>query len=74
MKKDSKRISLTHKEADEIRELLETLFSMEGTLDEDFNWECHRAGIHARKMCELLYGHRNPSWDDIPVVRNAFEK
>ncbi len=74
MKKDGKRISLTLKEADEIRELLETLFSMEGTLDEDFNWECHRAGIHARKMCELLYGHRNPSWDDIPVVRNAFEK
>ncbi len=74
MKKDGKRISLTLKETDEIRELLETLFSMEGTLDEDFNWECHRAGIHARKMCELLYGHRNPSWDDIPVVRNAFEK
>lgn len=69
MKKDDKgRISMTQKEADEIRELLETLFSMEGTLDEDFNFECHRAGIHARKICELLYGHRNPKWEPIKNI------
>lgn len=41
MKKDGNRISLTIKEADEIREYLETLYAMEGTLDEDFNSECH---------------------------------
>lgn len=65
MKKDkNERISLTFKEADEIRELLETLFAMEGTLDEDFNRECKRAGVHARNMCELLHGHRNPKWED----------
>ncbi|WP_305116213.1 hypothetical protein [Duncaniella muris] len=64
MKKDkNERISLTFKEADEIRELLETLFAMEGTLDEDFNRECKRAGFHARNMCELLHGHRNPKWE-----------
>lgn len=39
MKKDGNRISLTIKEADEIREYLETLYAMEGTLDEDFNSE-----------------------------------
>ena len=37
---------------------------MEGTLDEDFNRECHRAGFFARKMCELIHGHRNPQWED----------
>lgn len=59
----NKRISLTFSEADEIRELLETLFAMEGTFDEDFNYECKRAGVHARKMCELLHGHRSPTWE-----------
>ncbi|MDE6246657.1 MAG: hypothetical protein K2M41_02290 [Muribaculaceae bacterium] len=49
-------------EADAIREHLETLFAMEGTFDEDFNAECKSAGKFARKMCELLYGHRNPQW------------
>lgn len=63
MKRDDNRISLTLKEADEVRELLETLYAMEGTLDEDFNRECHRAGF-ARKMCELIHGHRHPQWDD----------
>ena len=42
MKRDNNRISLTLKEADEVREHLETLYAMEGTLDEDFNRECHR--------------------------------
>lgn len=56
MKKDGNRISLTIKEADEIREYLETLYAMEGTLDEDFNSECHRAGFYARNMCKLILG------------------
>lgn len=60
MKKDGNRISLTIKEADEIREYLETLYAMDGTLDEDFNFECHRAGFYARKICELIHGHRHP--------------
>ena len=63
MKKDGNRISLTINEADEIREYLETLYAMEGTLDEDFNSECHRAGFYARKICELIHGHRHPTWD-----------
>ena len=45
MKKVGNRISLTLKEADEIRERLETLFVMEGTLDDDFNFECRKAGF-----------------------------
>lgn len=58
MKKDGNRISLTIKEADEIREYLETLYAMEGTLDEeDSNSECHRAGFYARNMCKLIHGH-----------------
>lgn len=58
MKREKDRITLTLKEADEIREYLEILYAMEGsTLDEDFNAECHRAGFFARKMCELLHGH-----------------
>lgn len=60
----NKRISLTFNEADEIRELLETLFAMEGTFDEDFNRECKRAGVNARNMCELLYVHRTPEWEN----------
>ena len=77
MKKDKDRISLTRKEADEIREFLETLYAMEGTLDDDFNRECHRAGIHARNLCELLHGHRNPTWatPDEPIPpRNPYER
>lgn len=64
MKRDNNRISLTLKEADEVREHLETLYAMEGTLDEDFTRECHRAGFFARKMCELIHGHRHPQWED----------
>lgn len=64
MKKDGNRISLTIKEADETREYLETLYAMEGTLDEeDFNSECHRAGFYARNMCKLIHGHSHPTWD-----------
>ncbi|MBD5362723.1 MAG: hypothetical protein HDR81_07960 [Bacteroides sp.] len=64
MKREKDRITLTLKEVDEIREYLETLYAMEGsTLDEDFNAECHRAGFFARKMCELLHGHRHPKWE-----------
>lgn len=62
MKREHNRISLTQREADEIREHLETLFAMEGTFDEDFNAECKSAGHFARKICELLYGHRHPTW------------
>ena len=72
MKKDSSRISLTIKEADEIRECLETLYAMEGTLDEDFNFECRRAGFHARKMCELIYGRRHPTWDTAGPVEPKY--
>lgn len=54
---------MTEREADEIRERLETLFAMEGTLDDDFNYECKRAGFYARKLCELIHGHRNPTWE-----------
>lgn len=77
MKKDKDRISFTRNEADEIRELLETLYAMEGTLDDDFNRECHRAGIHARNLCELLHGHRHPTWEtpDEPIPsRNPYER
>ena len=63
MKREKDRITLTLKEADAIREHLETLFAMEGTFDEDFNAECKSAGKCARKMCELLYGHRHPQWE-----------
>lgn len=67
MKKDSKgRISLTESEADEIREYLETLYAMEGTLDEDFNAECHRAGFFARKLYRLLHGEGNPIFPVAP--------
>ena len=73
MKRENSRISLTIKEADEIRELLETLFAMEGTLDEDFNFECKRAGTHARKMCELIHGHRHPTWDSPTSVEPKYD-
>lgn len=73
MKKYDNRISLTITEADEIREYLETLYAMEGTLDEDFNHECHRAGFYARKLCELIYGHRNPSWMPMDVVQPKYD-
>lgn len=64
MKKDSKgRISLTENEADTIREALETLFSMAGTLDDDFNAECKRAGRYARMLYKLIYGEGTPQWE-----------
>ena len=63
MKREKDRITLTLKETDAIREHLETLYAMEGTFDENFNAECKSAGKFARKMCELLYGHRNPQWE-----------
>ena len=63
MKKDKNgRISLTLKEADEIREFLETLFAMEGTMDENFNAECKTAGKYARKLFRLLHGAGSPGW------------
>lgn len=63
MKKEKNgRISLTQNEADEIREYLETLFAMEGTLDEDFNRECHRAGYYAIRLNVLLHGARRPKF------------
>lgn len=62
MKLENNRISITLNEADEIREYLETLFAMEGTLDEDFNRECRRAGYFARKLHNLLNGDVPPSW------------
>lgn len=61
MKLENGRISITINEADEIREYLETLFAMEGTLDDDFNRECHRAGYFARKLHRLLKGDASPS-------------
>ena len=45
MKKDKDRISLARNEADEIRELLETLYAMEGTFDDDFNSRNTLTGI-----------------------------
>lgn len=70
MKKVNNRVSLTLKEADSIRELLETLNSMDGTLDEDFNSECKQAGRYARNLCQILYGHRHPTWQDgIPTTK-----
>ena len=62
MKREKNRITLTLKEADAIREHLETLYAMKGAFDEEFTAECHSAGKYARKMCELLYGHRHPQW------------
>ena len=73
MKKDNKgRISLTEREADEIREYLETLFAMEGTLDEDFNAECHRAGFYARKLYKILHGEGSPKWAPAPPVEPKY--
>lgn len=72
MKRDNNRISLTLKEADEVREHLETLYAMEGTLDEDFNRECYRAGFFARKICELIHGHRHPQWEAPEAISNIF--
>ena len=70
MKRANNRISLTLKEADDIRELLESLSSMSGTLDEDFNAECKQAERYARILCQVLYGHRHPTWQDgIPTTK-----
>lgn len=57
MKKEKNgRISLTHKEAEDIYECLESYFSMCGTLDDDFNAETKLAGRLAKKIQLLLYG------------------
>ncbi len=73
MKQDKNgRISLTPNEADEIREYLETLFAMEGTLDEDFNRECHRAGYYATRLNILLHGTRRPIFPQPSVVESRF--
>ena len=70
MKRANSRISLTLKEADDIRELLESLSSMSGTLDEDFNAECKQAEKYARTLCQVIYGHRHPTWQDgIPTTK-----
>jgi hypothetical protein len=70
MKRENSRISLTLKEADDIRELLESLSSMCGTLDEDFNAECRQAERLARNLCQVLYGHRHPTWQDgLPTTK-----
>lgn len=61
------------KEADEIREHLETLYAMEGTLDEDFNAECKNAGHYARNLCELIYGHRHPKWEKLTDVEPKYD-
>lgn len=64
MKKDAKgRVSLTEREADDIREHLETLFAMGGTLDEEFTAACNNAGKYARKLFKLLYGEGTPKWE-----------
>ena len=73
MKRENNRISLTLNEADEIREHLETLFAMEGTYDEDFNAECKRAGFFARKMCELIHGHRHPQWPEPGPIETKYD-
>lgn len=73
MKKDANgRISLTENEADSIREALETLFAMSGTLDEDFTAECNRAGRYARKLYKLIYGEGTPQWQPIEPPEPKF--
>lgn len=73
MKKDANgRISLTEREADEIREHLETLFAMSGTLDEDFNAECNRAGRYARKLYKLIHGEGTPQWQPVEPPEPKF--
>lgn len=74
MKKEKNgRISLTQNEADEIREYLETLFAMEGTFDEDFNRECHRAGYYATRLNILLHGTRRPKFPTPERVYSRFQ-
>lgn len=70
MKIENNRISLTKKEADEIREALETLFAMSGTLDDDFNAESNRAGRYARKLYKLLYGEGTPRWEPVGLIES----
>lgn len=71
MKKSANgRISLTENEADEIRECLESLFAMSGTLDEDFNTECNRAGRYARKLYKLIYGEGTPRWEPVDRIES----
>lgn len=71
MKKDNKgRISLTEREADEIREHLETLFAMAGTLDDDFTAECKHAGRYARKLYKLMYGEGTPRWEPVDRIES----
>ena len=75
MKKDANgRISLTKNEADTIREALETLFAMSGTLDEDFNAECNRAGRYARKLYKLIYGEGTPKWEPVKYIETKFRQ
>ena len=52
--KGSKKIALTVKEANEITVLLETLESLGGVYDEEFNHDCNRAGIIAKRMEKLI--------------------
>jgi len=61
-------------EADEIREYLETLYAMEGTLDADFNAECHRAGFFARKLHRQLKGDAPVVWHAPDSIPNAFDQ
>lgn len=74
MKIEKNRISLTEREADEIREVLETLFAMAGTLDDDFNVECNRAGRYARKLYKLLYGEGTPKWEPVECVEPKYTR
>jgi len=73
VKLEKNRISLTLNEADEIREYLETLYAMEGTLDESFNAECRRAGFFARKLHRLLKGDAPVTWPDPGPIPNRFD-
>ena len=74
MKKEKNgRISLTPTEADEIREYLETLFAMEGTLDEDFNRECRRSGYYATRLNILLHGIKRPEFPTPEAIYSRFQ-
>ena len=54
MKKMNDNILLTRKESCEIAESLETLEAMGGVCDGDFNMECDRAGVLARRMRKII--------------------
>lgn len=65
-----KTIKLTHKQAMDVVDCLDTLHSMEGTFDDEFNAECKNAG-KISKIIEnqlLKLGYIKPKYEKIDPV------